>query len=80
MPEFAAAVGVTEKQIANGDAALSFTIVHDRFAETLTSSEVDSLLRLLSQAGAVDVNRAYSAMRLFDEVRAMTWRLLHPRP
>jgi four helix bundle protein len=43
-----------------------------------SAKEVDSHLRLLSHAGAVDVHRARSAMRLFDEVRAMTWQLLHP--
>jgi len=45
-----------------------------------SAKQIDSLLRLLSQAGAIDITRACSAMRLFDEVRAMTWRLLHPRP
>jgi len=45
-----------------------------------SAKEVDSHLRLLSEAGAVDITRACSAMRLFDEVRAMTWRLLHPLP
>jgi four helix bundle protein len=45
-----------------------------------SAKEVDSHLRLLSHAGAVDAARACSAMKLFDEVRAMTWRLLHPRP
>jgi len=44
-----------------------------------SAKEVDSLLRLLSEAGAVDITRACSAMRRFDEVRAMTWRLLHPK-
>ena len=45
-----------------------------------SAKEVDSHLRLLSYAGAIDRTRASSAMGLFDEVRAMTWRLLHPRP
>ena len=43
-----------------------------------SAKEVDSHLRLLAQAGAVDVGRAGTALQLFDEVRAMTWRLLHP--
>jgi len=30
-------------------------------------------------AGAVDPGRARAALDLFDQVRAMTWRLLHPR-
>jgi len=39
---------------------------------------VDCHLRLLAHAGAVDRMRAEAALQLFDEVRAMTWRLLHP--
>ena len=44
-----------------------------------SAKEVDSHLRLLAHAGAVDIAGASGALRLFDEVRAMTWRLLHPR-
>jgi len=44
-----------------------------------SAKEVDTHLRLLVGAGAVDPGRARSALELFDEVRAMTWRLLHPR-
>jgi len=44
-----------------------------------SAKEVDTHLRLLLGAGAVDVGRARSALALFDQVRAMTWRLLHPR-
>ena len=43
-----------------------------------SAKEVDSHLRLLAQAGAVDVGRAGNAIRLFDEVRGMTWRLVNP--
>jgi four helix bundle protein len=43
-----------------------------------SAKEVDSHLRLLAYVGAVDVARAAAAMAAFDEVRAMTWRLLHP--
>ena len=45
-----------------------------------SAKEVDTHLRLLSGSGAIDANRADSALRLFDEVRAITWRLLHPKP
>ena len=41
--------------------------------------EVDTHLRLLARAGAVSVDRAQAALDLFDQVRAMTWRLLQPR-
>jgi four helix bundle protein len=44
-----------------------------------SAREVDSQLRLLAGAGAIDRRRADQALRIFDEVRAMTWRLLHPR-
>ena len=44
-----------------------------------SAKEVDTHLRLLVGAGAVDVGRARAALDLFDQVRAMTWRLLHPR-
>jgi four helix bundle protein len=40
--------------------------------------EIDTHLRLLQHAGAVDAGDAAKALDLFDEVRAMTWRLLHP--
>ena len=44
-----------------------------------SAREVDTHLRLLVGAGAVDPIRAQRACELFDEVRAMTWRLLHPQ-
>ena len=43
-----------------------------------SAKEVESHLRLLIGAGAVDPRRTEQALALFDEVRAMTWRLLHP--
>jgi four helix bundle protein len=45
-----------------------------------SAKEVDSHLRLLVHARAVDVAQATAALQLFDEVRAMAWRLLHPKP
>lgn len=44
-----------------------------------SAKEVDTHLRLLAQAGAIDKIRAAAAINLFDQVRAMTWRLLHPK-
>ena len=44
-----------------------------------SAKEVDTHLRLLIGVGAVKDSRAESSVRLFDEVRAMTWRLLNPR-
>jgi len=45
-----------------------------------SAKEVDTHLRLLAGAGAIDNARATTALQLFDEVRAITWRLLHPAP
>jgi hypothetical protein len=45
----------------------------------VTSGSSMPLDRVAAGAGAVDVGRARSALDLFDQVRAMTWRLLHPR-
>jgi four helix bundle protein len=52
---------------------------HWRIADA-SAKEVDTLLRLLVNANAIDRTRARQAIELFDEVRAMTWRLLHPKP
>ena len=41
-----------------------------------SAKEVDSHLKLLAQAGVVNADRA---LETFDEVRAMTWRLLNPK-
>jgi four helix bundle protein len=45
-----------------------------------SAKEVDCHLRILSSSGAVQRGKAAAASQLFDEVRAMTWRLLHPDP
>jgi four helix bundle protein len=44
-----------------------------------SAKEVDSHLRLLEKAGAIKGKKAERALRTFDEVRAMTWRLLNRR-
>jgi len=44
-----------------------------------SAKEVDSHLKLLVRAGAVDGIEAAKAIETFDEVRAMTWRLLNPK-
>jgi len=45
-----------------------------------SAKEVGIHLRLLLQAGAVNTSSATETLRLFDQVRAITWRLLHPKP
>jgi len=44
-----------------------------------SAKEVDSHLRLLAHAGAIGRPAARDAMQAFDQVRAMTWRLLNPK-
>ena len=43
-----------------------------------SAKEVDTHLRLLLHTGAVEATRTDEALTLFDDVRAMTWRMLHP--
>jgi len=43
-----------------------------------SAKEVDSHIRLLVGAGVIDPRQATIALELFDQVRAMIWRLLHP--
>ena len=45
-----------------------------------SAKEVDTHLRLLAAAGAVNRTAADNAIDGFDQVRAMTWRLLNPNP
>ena len=44
-----------------------------------SAKEVDSHLRLLTHAKAINGARAQEASDAFDQVRAMTWRLLNPK-
>jgi len=44
-----------------------------------SAKEVDSHLRLLAGVGAIDSSGAQNAIEGFDRVRAMTWRLMHPK-
>jgi len=44
-----------------------------------SAKEVDCHLRLLVAAGAVGREHAETVISQFDQVRAMTWRLLHPK-
>ncbi len=44
-----------------------------------SAKEVDAFLRLLVGSGSIEAAKANSALELFDRVRALTWRLIHPR-
>jgi len=45
-----------------------------------SAKEVDTHLQLLIETGAINRPRGECALSLFDEVRAITWRLIHPQP
>mgnify|MGYP001587151559 CR=1 FL=1 len=42
-----------------------------------SAKEVDSHLKLLAHAGVINRNESNEVMKAFDQVRAMTWRLLN---
>jgi four helix bundle protein len=44
-----------------------------------SAKEVDSHLRLLAAAGAVNEAQTDDVVNTFDQVRAMTWRLINPK-
>jgi four helix bundle protein len=44
-----------------------------------SAKEVDSHMRLLASTGVIGESSAAHALAVFDEVRAMTWRLLNPK-
>ncbi len=44
-----------------------------------SAKEVDIHLRLLVGALAIEDTQAATAIHLFDDVRAIIWRLLHPK-
>ena len=43
-----------------------------------SAKEVDCHLQLLARAGVVNTAKAEKVLETFDQVRAMTWRLLNP--
>ncbi|MCP4896326.1 MAG: four helix bundle protein [bacterium] len=44
-----------------------------------SAKEVDVFLHLLVGSGSIDSAKADAVIRLFDRVRAMTWRLIHKK-
>jgi four helix bundle protein len=44
-----------------------------------SAMEIDTFMRLLCSANVVDASQAQKVVDLFDQVRAMTWRLIHPK-
>jgi len=65
--------------LAEGHGRFGRDRIHHWRISFASAKEVDCHLRLLASAGAINRKRAEIALCLFDEVRAMTWRLLHPK-
>ena len=65
--------------LAEGHGRVGRDRVHFWRIAYASAKEVDSHLRLLTAAGAINRTAANSAHDGFDQVRAMTWRLLNPK-
>ena len=74
------AAGSVPANLAEGHGRSGRDRLHFWRIASASAEEVDTHLRLLVHARAVNVEHATAALQLFDEVRAMTWRLLHLRP
>jgi four helix bundle protein len=44
-----------------------------------SAKEADVFLRLLMASGSIESAKANTALEFFDRVRALTWRLIHPK-
>jgi four helix bundle protein len=64
--------------LAEGHGRIGRDRTHHWRISYASAKEVDCHIRLLCVSGAVHRGKAMTALQLFDEVRAMTWRLLHP--
>jgi len=64
--------------LAEGHGRIGRDRTHHWRIACASAKEVDCHLRLLCVSGAVHRGKATTALQLFDEVRAMTRRLLHP--
>jgi len=65
--------------LAEGQGRIGRDRMHFLRIAYASAREIDSHLQLLARIGAVDSRRAAQALATFDEVRAVTWRLLNPR-
>jgi len=62
--------------IAEGHGRIGRDRTHHWRIAYASAKEVDCHLRLLCVSGAVHRGKAMAVLQLFDEIRAMTWRLL----
>ena len=66
--------------LAEGHGRIGKSRLHHYRIAYGSAKEVEVHLRLLVDAGSIEWHRTTEAIELFDRVRAMTWRLLNPRP
>ena len=64
--------------IAEGAGRFGRDRLHHYRIAYASAREIDVHLRLLCASGAIHRGKATTALQLFDDVRAMIWRLLHP--
>ena len=64
--------------LAEGHGRLGRDRAHHWRIAYASAKEVDCHLNLLRISGAVHRGKVKTALQLFDDVRAMIWRLLHP--
>ena len=70
--------GSVPANIAEGHGRAGRDRMHHWRIAFASAKEVDTHLKLLLFAGAIDAAKAEHVLQLFDRVRAMLWRLLHP--
>ena len=70
--------GSVPANIAEGHGRTGRDRTHHWRIAYASAKEVDAHLKLLLFTGAIGTSNAEHALQLFDRVRAMTWRLLHP--
>ena len=78
-PEVPMSKAATNTNLAEGHGRFGRDRLNHWRIAYASAKEVDSHLNLLAQAGAISPTVASEAMSAFDEVRAMTWRLLNPK-
>ena len=65
--------------LAEGHGRFGRDRIHHWRIAYASAKEVDCHLRILCLSGALPREKAIAALQRFDEIRAMTWRLLNPR-
>jgi len=65
--------------LAEGHGRTERDRIHLRRIAYASAKKGDCQLRLLARDGVVDTAEAGKVLETFDQVRAMTWRLLNPK-